>query len=73
MQQQAAYPTVFPLAVVPAGLRFVPLGLLDLPGRPECRPTIYRPTRHPLELIDEDMMTGVGAATELPNQDWCEA
>lgn len=72
MQLQAAYPTDFPLAVVPAGLRFVVLGLLDLLGRPECRPTVYRAARHPLELIHEDMMTGVGAATELPVSEWCE-
>lgn len=72
MQQQAAYPTVVPLAVVPAGLRFPAPGLLDLPARPECRPTIYRTARHPLELIDEEVVTGIGAATEIPGQDWCE-
>ena len=73
MQQQPTHPTDFPLAVVPAGFRFPVLGLLDLPGRPECRPTIYRMSRHPLERMDEDMVTGVGAATELPGQERCEA
>jgi hypothetical protein len=73
VQQQVAYPTVVPLAVVPASLRFVLLGLLDLPGRPECRPTLYLSARHALELVDEDMVTGVGAATEVPSQDWCRA
>lgn len=73
MHQQAAYPTVLPLAVVPAGRPFPALGLLDLPGRPECRPTIDRATHHPLELIDVEMVTGIGAPTELPAQEWCEA
>lgn len=73
MQQQATYPTAPLLAVVPAGLRFFLLGLLDLPGRPERPPTVYRATRHPFESIEEDLVTGVGAATELPAQEWCAA
>lgn len=73
MQQQANHPSDSPIAVVPAGLLSFALGLLDLPGRPECRPTVYRLARHPLELVEEDMVTGVGAATEAPCQDWYEA
>jgi hypothetical protein len=71
--QQSSHPPEHPTAAVPAGLRFPALGLLDLPGRPECRPTMQRSARHRLELIDEDMVTGVGAATEVPSRDWCEA
>jgi hypothetical protein len=52
--QQATHPTDYPLAVVPVDLRFLALGLLDLPARPECRPTVYRPTRHALGLTDDE-------------------
>ncbi len=69
--QQSSHPPEHPAAVLPAGLRFRALGLLDLPSRPECRPTLYLSARHPLELVDEDLVTGVGAATEVPSQDWC--
>ena len=72
--QQATHPTDYPLAVVPVGLHFRALGLLDLPARPECRPTVYRPTRHALELTDdEDAVAGVGAGTEVPSEGWYAA
>ena len=72
--QQASHPTDYPLAVVPVGLRLRALGLLDLPARPECRPTVYRPRRHALELSDDEgTVTGVGAATEVPSEDWYAA
>jgi hypothetical protein len=72
MQHRSYLPT-YPTTAIPAGLELPTPGLPGLPGRLECRPTRYRSVRHPLELIDEDMVTGLGAATELPEQYWCEA
>jgi hypothetical protein len=62
-------PSNDPTAAVSAG-RQAPR-LLDLPGRPEW--PLHAAAgwfRHPLETIDEEMVTGLGAATELPTRQW---
>lgn len=72
MQEWSYLPT-YPTAAIPTGHAVLNLGLSGLPGRSERRPTMDRWARHPLETIDEEEVTGVGAATEVPNQEWfCE-
>jgi len=54
------------IAPLPAGVNIREVMRLELSRRPGSRPTEYWSVGRILEVIEEEIVTGIGAPTELP-------